>query len=87
MATTVKNTGDENLKLLNDPSSSLSTMPADTFKITGGSSDVVPTFIGVKVKYVPKTAIANEAYTVLAPNESVTVYHDCKCISTLMRSR
>jgi len=87
VTTTVTNTGDENLKLLNDPSSSLSTMPADTFMITSGSSDVVPTFIGVKVKYVLKTAVANKAYTVLAPGESVAIDHDCKYVSILMWCR
>lgn len=45
---TVTNTGDETLKLLNDPRGPLSNMPADTFTIANlvGSS---PSFTGIKV--------------------------------------
>ena len=74
----VTNTGNETLKLLNAPSSCLSTMPADTFRIIGGSSDATPVFTGIKAKYVPEAAAIQKAYTVLAPGESISVDHDCK---------
>jgi len=78
VTTIVTNTGNETLKLLNDPSSPLSTIPADTFRITNGLSDVAPIFTGVKVKYVPGVAAIQKAYTVLAPGESIRVDHDCE---------
>jgi len=78
LTTVVTNTGNETLKLLNDPSSCLSTMPADTFRIIGGSSDATPIFTGIKAKYVPGVAAMQKAYTVLAPGESTSVDHDCE---------
>lgn len=76
VTTTITNTGDETVKLLNDPLSPLSQLPANTFKITGGSKGASPTFTGIKAKYVPKVAAAQQAYTVLAPGQSVDVAHD-----------
>jgi len=78
VTTVVTNTGNEILKLLNDPSSSLSTIPANTFRITSRLSDAAPIFTGVKVKYVPGIAAVQKAYTVLAPGESIRVDHDCE---------
>jgi len=78
VTTVVTNTGNEILKLLNDPSSPLSTIPANTFRITSGLSDAAPIFTGVKVKYVPGIAAIQKAYTVLAPGESIRVDHDCE---------
>jgi len=76
VTTVVTNTGNEILKLLNDPPSPLSTMPADTFRITNGLSDAAPIFTGVKVKYAPGVAAMQKAYTVLGPGESIRVDHD-----------
>lgn len=45
---TVTNTGDQTLKLLNDPRGPLSKLPADTFSITD-SSGKSPKFTGIKV--------------------------------------
>jgi len=73
---TVTNTGDETVKLLNDPLSPLSKLPAETFKITSDATGATPSFTGVKVKYVPEVAAKNQAYTVLAPGQSVEVEHD-----------
>jgi len=53
-------------------------MPADTFRITGGSSDAAPIFTGIKVKYVPELAASQKAYTVLAPGESIRIDHECE---------
>ncbi|KAI0830740.1 peptidyl-Lys metalloendopeptidase [Trametes gibbosa] len=78
VTTTLINTGDETLKLLNDPRSPLNALPANTFDITTDSG-ASPSFVGVKVKYVPGKVAksANEnAFTVLAPGESVSVVHD-----------
>ncbi|KAG8740761.1 hypothetical protein FRC10_003919 [Ceratobasidium sp. 414] len=74
---TLKNTGDETLKLLNDPRTILSKARTDTFRISSASGS--PTFTGIKVKYAPsKIAALNleSAFTVLAPGQSVEVTHD-----------
>ncbi|KAG5654427.1 hypothetical protein H0H81_002616 [Sphagnurus paluster] len=75
--TTVTNTGDEILKILNDPNSPLSKLPANTFSITDAKG-ATPAFTGIKAKYAPATAIAagKDAITVLAPGQSVEVEHD-----------
>ena len=75
---TVTNTGDETLKVLNDPRGPLNNIPTDTFVITDAKGSQ-PSFTGIKLKYVPKTAAALEAYSILAPGESVVVGHDRKC--------
>ncbi|KIK06432.1 hypothetical protein K443DRAFT_674412 [Laccaria amethystina LaAM-08-1] len=72
---TVINTGEKILKLLNEPRSTLSKLPAHTFSIvdqTGAS----PQFIGIKYKYVQINAAAAKAFTVLAPGQSVRIEHD-----------
>ncbi|KAG8738136.1 hypothetical protein FRC10_007258 [Ceratobasidium sp. 414] len=74
---TLKNTGDETLKLLNDPSTVLSTARTDTFSISSESGS--PDFTGIKLKYVPSLdAALNEegTFTVLAPGQSVEITHD-----------
>ncbi|KAL0951697.1 hypothetical protein HGRIS_008373 [Hohenbuehelia grisea] len=75
---TLVNTGDETLKLLNDPRGALSTLPTDTFTITDVSGST-PAFTGVKVKYVPQVAASSndkKAFTVLAPGQSIAVTHN-----------
>ena len=74
---TVTNTGDETLKVLNDPHGPLNKLPTDTFVITDATG-AQPSFTGIKLKYVPETAVAVEAYSILAPGESVVVEHDRK---------
>jgi len=75
---TITNTGDEALKVLNDPSGALNNLPTDTFVIANAQG-ARPSFTGVQVKYVPATAIALEAYTILAPGKAVQVEHDRRC--------
>ncbi|KAL1951282.1 hypothetical protein VTO73DRAFT_431 [Trametes versicolor] len=78
VTTTLVNTGDETLKLLNDPRGALHTLPANTFDIVADSG-ASPSFTGVKVKYVPSVAAKGtdeSLFTVLAPGESVSVVHD-----------
>ncbi|KAG5635485.1 hypothetical protein DXG03_005381 [Asterophora parasitica] len=79
VTTTVTNTGDEILRILNHPNSPLSKLPAETFTVTDASG-ASPAFTGIKAKYVPSAAIAtgNDAVTVLAPGQSVEVEHNCK---------
>ncbi|KAG6894865.1 hypothetical protein C0992_004261 [Termitomyces sp. T32_za158] len=74
--TTVTNTGDEIITLLNHPESPLNKLPANQFTITDATGSS-PAFIGVKAKYVPATAIAvgKDAVTVLAPGQSVEIEH------------
>jgi peptidyl-Lys metalloendopeptidase len=76
--TTITNTGDESLKILNDPRGPLSKIPTDTFAITDAAGSK-PDFTGVKVKYVPENVLTTgkeDAFTVLAPGTSATVEHD-----------
>jgi len=75
---TVTNTGDETLKVLNDPRGPLNKIPTDTFVMTDAKG-AQPSFTGINLKYVPKTVAALEAYSILAPGESVVVEHDRKC--------
>ncbi|KAH9858230.1 peptidyl-Lys metalloendopeptidase [Lenzites betulinus] len=78
VTTTLVNTGDETLKLLNDPRTSLNSLPANSFAITTDAGES-PSFVGVKVKYVPSKAALStneKSFTVLAPGESVSVVHD-----------
>ncbi|KAF7331246.1 Peptidyl-Lys metalloendopeptidase [Mycena kentingensis (nom. inval.)] len=75
---TLVNTGDVELKLLNDPNTVLNTFETDSFSIaddTGAS----PTFKGAVVKYSPERVAANpteNSFTVLAPGASIEVSHD-----------
>jgi peptidyl-Lys metalloendopeptidase len=78
VSATLINTGDESVKLLNDPRTVLNKAPTNSFAIsnTAGAS---PVFQGMKVKYLPETAArigGENAFTVLAPGESVTIEHD-----------
>ncbi|KAI0353361.1 Metalloprotease [Trametes cingulata] len=78
VTTTLTNTGDEHLNLLNDPRSPLSDLPTDRFTIVNhhGTS---PDFVGIAAKYVPSVAAASmdsSAFTILAPGQSVSVEHD-----------
>ena len=80
VVTTLTNTGDETLKLLNDPNSILDTLPTETFIITGNSG-ASPDFIGVRAKYSPAQAATSAdpwAMTVIAPGTSVSFTHDRK---------
>lgn len=82
LVTTLVNTGDQTLKLLNDPRGPLSTLPTDTFVITDAKG-ARPAFTGVRAKYVPDRAAALDdetVFTVLAPGQSVSITHDCTSV-------
>ncbi|PPR01230.1 hypothetical protein CVT24_005994 [Panaeolus cyanescens] len=72
--TIITNTGNETLKVLNDPRGTLSNMPTNTFNITNEQGDQ-PSFRGIKIKYVPTNAAKSGGYTILAPGQSVEVEH------------
>lgn len=72
---TVTNTGDKILKLLNEPRSALSKLPAHTFSIVD-QAGASPQFVGIKYKYVQNNAAAAKAFTVLTPGQSVRIEHD-----------
>jgi len=54
VTTTVINTGDETLKLLNDPRGVLNSFPENTFNITGATGSR-PLFNGARVNHHPVT--------------------------------
>ncbi|KAJ7486759.1 peptidyl-Lys metalloendopeptidase [Mycena latifolia] len=75
---TLVNTGDVELKLLNDPRTVLHTFETDTFAITDASGNS-PSFKGALVKYVPEKVLERNlesSFTVLAPGASIEVTHD-----------
>lgn len=70
---TIKNTGDQALKLYKTPFSALSSFPANTFTVTSATDGVTAKFVGAKVKY----SLAHATNFVdLAPGASVDVTHD-----------
>ncbi|KAK7040255.1 hypothetical protein VNI00_009721 [Paramarasmius palmivorus] len=75
----LSNTGDEQLKLLNDPQSLLSRAPTDSFIFTLGNDDSSPFFNGMKFKYSPSYAAQNgdaSSFTTLKPGDSIEVEHE-----------
>lgn len=73
------------MKVLNDPRGPLSKLPADTFTIINANGSK-PAFTGIRVKYVPQTAVAQNAFTVLAPGQLVQVEHDCSYFTYIFSS-
>lgn len=79
LTTTLVNTGDETLKLLNDPRGALHKLPTNTFSIAREDTGATPAFSGAKAKYVPEVAAKigqGDAFTVLAPGASVEITHN-----------
>ncbi|PFH46155.1 hypothetical protein AMATHDRAFT_77803 [Amanita thiersii Skay4041] len=75
VTTTITNTGDKVLQLLNEPNGPLSDIPTDTFEIKDASGNS-PEFIGIRVKYALKKAIESGDMVTLAPRESTSITHD-----------
>ncbi|KAG8731554.1 hypothetical protein FRC12_019677 [Ceratobasidium sp. 428] len=76
ITSTLKNTGDEPIKLLNSPNSVLSSDKTEVFSISSTSGS--PAFTGIRVKYSPVLNAAlnlKDAFTVLAPGQSVEKVH------------
>ncbi|KAF8749646.1 peptidyl-Lys metalloendopeptidase [Rhizoctonia solani] len=83
ITTSIKNTGTETLRLLNDPNSALSTWETDSFHVTRAESSLVASpalnFTGLRqVKYSPQAAAKlnkPELFTVIAPGATVNITH------------
>ncbi|KAK0244887.1 hypothetical protein EDD85DRAFT_215286 [Armillaria nabsnona] len=78
VVTTVVNSGDETVKLLNDPRTVLSSWATESFTVVN-SAGISADFTGVAVRYIPSVTAkkgADHAFTVLAPGESVSVTHE-----------
>ncbi|KAK0201350.1 hypothetical protein DFS33DRAFT_1346499 [Desarmillaria ectypa] len=78
VVTTIVNSGDETVKLLNDPRTVLSSWATESFTVIN-SAGISADFTGVAVRYIPSVAAkkgANHAFTVLAPGESFSVTHE-----------
>ncbi|KAF5320045.1 hypothetical protein D9758_018929 [Tetrapyrgos nigripes] len=78
VTTLLTNSGDETLHLLNDPTSSLISSDANSFRITN-SKGASPAFNGAVFKFSPAVA-ANmntpDVITVIPPGQSIKVEHD-----------
>ncbi|KAJ8096140.1 hypothetical protein PM082_000048 [Marasmius tenuissimus] len=78
VSATLHNTGDGNLKLLNDPNGRLSNSVTDKFKISNVAGSE-PSLTGIKMKYSPlhaaKHGDSTKAFTVPKAGESVEVEH------------
>ncbi|KAK0185414.1 hypothetical protein F5146DRAFT_180093 [Armillaria mellea] len=78
VVTTVVNSGDETVKLLNDPRTVLSSWATESFTVVN-SAGISADFTGVAVRYIPSVTAkkgADHAFTVLAPGQSVSVTHE-----------
>ncbi|PFH48024.1 hypothetical protein AMATHDRAFT_6200 [Amanita thiersii Skay4041] len=73
--TTITNTGDEAVDLLNEPGSVLFDLPTNQFRVTG-ESGADPEFSGVVVKYAYQNAIDSGDVTTIAPGQSITLERD-----------
>lgn len=95
VVTTLTNTGDESLKLLNDPRGILNTFPTNSFAVTDATG-ATPAFVGAKVGLLSVFGYSKlisfrtkvkyvpsgdaKSFTVLTPGQSIDVSHDRKCI-------
>lgn len=85
LVTTAINTGDETLKLFNDPNSPLSLAQMDTFNIKDPASRK-PLFTGIDIPYDPSQATAvgrEDTFIILAPGQSVDIEHECMYLQDL----
>ena len=73
---TITNTGNETVKLLDDPRTLASSSPVDKFSIVHANGGR-PSFTGIMVKYSPEIAARSGGYTILAPGDSIKVVHNC----------
>ncbi|KAF4615936.1 hypothetical protein D9613_011329 [Agrocybe pediades] len=76
VVTTLTNTGNNTLKLLHHPLTVLSRLPRNNFLISHKLSGAQPRFKGVLVKYKPMASGDEKAYTVLAPDQTISVEHN-----------
>ncbi|CEL61159.1 Peptidyl-Lys metalloendopeptidase OS=Grifola frondosa GN=MEP PE=1 SV=2 [Rhizoctonia solani AG-1 IB] len=83
ITTSIKNTGTETLRLLNDPNSVLSTWETDSFNIARAESNLVASpalnFTGLRVKYSPEAAAKlnkPELFTIIPAGATVNITHN-----------
>ncbi|KAF4621984.1 hypothetical protein D9613_009068 [Agrocybe pediades] len=76
VVTTLKNTGNNTLKLFKHPHTVLSRFPTDNFDIIHKSSGALPYFKGVMVKYCLRAFDNENVYTVLAAGQTISVEHN-----------
>ncbi|KAF4621982.1 hypothetical protein D9613_009066 [Agrocybe pediades] len=75
VVTTLTNTGNETLKLLNHPHTVLSGLPSNNFAVSH-KSGARPSFKGALVKYRARASDNKNAYTVLAPGQTMNFEHN-----------
>ncbi|KAF9554897.1 zincin [Agrocybe pediades] len=75
VVTTLTNTGNETLKLLNHPHTVLSGLPSNNFAVSH-KSRARPSFKGALVKYRARASDNENAYTVLAPGQTINFEHN-----------
>jgi len=77
VTTTVLNTGDKTLRLLNEPQSVLSPeLITDVFSISKHDTGASPDFHGISLKWSPQLAASDNQFTVLNPGQSLDISHD-----------
>ncbi|KDQ08523.1 hypothetical protein BOTBODRAFT_191668 [Botryobasidium botryosum FD-172 SS1] len=77
VTTTIHNTCDETLKLLNDPHSILTPdWETDVFRIVKSEGGLGPDFRGVATKWSPTLAVEVNSFTVILPGQSIALVHD-----------
>ncbi|KAF8628126.1 hypothetical protein AX15_004080 [Amanita polypyramis BW_CC] len=73
LTTTITNTSESPITLVNDPSSVLTSAHAtERYRVIHSSSGDRPTFTGTRIKFSPKLAATLKDVTVLQPGESVS---------------
>ncbi|KAK2461276.1 hypothetical protein APHAL10511_006803 [Amanita phalloides] len=70
------NTGDEPLELLHHPKSLISNLPTEKFRAVRKEGQKIPSFIGIKAKFVPITAASMGTSTTISPGKHIEVAHD-----------
>ncbi|EUC60629.1 peptidyl-lys metalloendopeptidase [Rhizoctonia solani AG-3 Rhs1AP] len=83
IVTSIKNTGTETLRLLNDPNSALSAWETDSFHVARADSNLVAgpalNFTGLRIKYSPAAAVKAgkpELFTLIPAGATVNITHN-----------
>ncbi|KAF8627347.1 hypothetical protein AX15_004417 [Amanita polypyramis BW_CC] len=72
----ITNTGDEPLCLLRAPNTLISDLPAEKFLAIRKEGQEIPSFIGMRAKFVPRTAATLGVCTSVLPSKSIEIAHD-----------
>ncbi|KAF8633580.1 hypothetical protein AX15_001373 [Amanita polypyramis BW_CC] len=79
LSTFLTNTGDRPVKLINDPSGPLSSLPTQKFDVTDAFG-AGPGFNGIRIKYSIQKAVESGAITTLEPGQTISVVHDLSSV-------